>query len=129
MKKTAPGYRGRAPTGSMTFANTIRHGSGCLLQRCNAWPVAVAEDKAESVVLDLIGPLRAGRHDASERRQARLNEAGRVPDRARITPAHGSRHTLSNEASANRHRAEKKDSRLRSRGRRVAEGLSGLTLG
>ena len=35
-------------------------------------------DEAETVVLDLIGPLRTGRHRPADGRQARLDEAGRM---------------------------------------------------
>ena len=35
-------------------------------------------EEPEAVVLDLIGPLRAGRHGAVDGRQAGLNESGRV---------------------------------------------------
>jgi hypothetical protein len=41
----------------------------------HAHPIALAAaDETEAVMLDLIGPHRAGRHRAADRRQARLDE-------------------------------------------------------
>jgi hypothetical protein len=43
--------------------------------------VAIAPaDQAIAIVLDLVDPLRPGRHSARKRRQARLDEAGRMMD-------------------------------------------------
>jgi hypothetical protein len=47
--------------------------------RCGKYPhplAVAAADKAEPIVLDLIDPLRAGRHGAGVGRETRLSEAG-----------------------------------------------------
>jgi hypothetical protein len=47
-----------------------------------------AKDEPEPVVLDLIGPLRAGRRGAADGRQARRDEARRMTGRNGGGPAH-----------------------------------------